>query len=242
MFGLWKKKYIVDTPPVDLHSHLIPGVDDGVQSPEEALEIIEAFSAMGYKKLITTPHIMSDFYNNREADLIEIHKDLCQKIKNAGLEIVLELGAEYYLDDTLNSRMGNPDEVFLTFGNHNYLLFETSFINEPFQLKEFIFKAKSRGYRPVLAHPERYQYLVNNRQLFHDLVDRQVLFQLNINSLNGYYSGSSKKFAEKLIAGKQVHFIGSDCHNTTHLENIRNVITTKNFRDVMALNLLNHTL
>ncbi|MEQ8244511.1 MAG: CpsB/CapC family capsule biosynthesis tyrosine phosphatase [Fulvivirga sp.] len=242
MFNIFKKKEVaIPELGVDLHSHLLPGVDDGVQSFDESLDLLKRFEAIGYKKVITSPHIMSDFYDNKESDLKRIHESLKEKIKENQINISLELAAEYYLDDQLIERLSNKEEEFLTFGN-NYLLFETSFMNEPLYLKEFIFKAKSIGINPVLAHPERYSYLQNNSVLLEDLINRQVLFQININSLSGYYSKPIKIFAQKLIDAKVVHFIGSDCHNHKHFEVLESSRKTKYFRKALELPLLNYEL
>lgn len=243
MFGLFKKKAPALTVDVttDIHSHLIPGVDDGVSSFEESISLIKKFEEAGYKKIITTPHIMHDFYNNSESHLRNIHKDLVSKLSKEQVNIQLGLAAEYYLDDHLMSRIDNKEEDFLTFGD-NYLLFETSFMNQPFQLAEFIFKAKSRGLKPVLAHPERYLYLINDDRLLNDLIDREVYFQLNINSISGYYSKQVKKFAKRLIDEKLIHFIGSDCHNEIHFENILLTRESKYYQKALELPLLNNTL
>ena len=242
MFGLFKKS----PPPADpvftdIHSHLIPGVDDGVQSMEDALTLIEAFANKGYKKLVTTPHIMSDVYSNNEAHLIRIYHDLKHRLAAKNIDIELLLAAEYYLDDQLYQRMKDGDEHLLTFGD-NYLLFETGFMNQPLYLKDFIFQAQSKGYRLVMAHPERYQYMITDTKLIEELHDRGVLFQLNINSLTGYYSKPVKKLAEQLIKNKQVHFIGSDCHNQKHFETLVAARSSKFYQKALALPLLNRTL
>ncbi len=242
MFDFLKKQA---APPrnleVDIHSHLIPGVDDGVQSFQESIDLIQKFVELGHKKIITTPHIMSDFYKNSESDLIKIYKDLVVKLKEENIAVSLELGAEYYLDEYLLERIENPEEKFLTFGK-NYMLFETSFMNEPFYLKDFIFKAKSRGINPILAHPERYSYLIGNDELIEDLVNRELLLQLNINSLAGYYSKQVKSLAEKLVDKKLISFIGSDCHNLKHFEVLQAARSTKYYRKVMELPLKNYEL
>lgn len=242
MFTFFKKNTgLIPELAVDIHSHLIPGVDDGVQTFEESIGLLRGFESIGYKKIITSPHIMNDFYNNKESDLKKIHLSLKDKIQEHQIDIELELAAEYYLDDHLVERISKKDEPFLTFGN-NYLLFETSFMNEPLYLKEFIFKAKSMGINPVLAHPERYLYLQNNSKLLEDLINREVLFQVNINSLSGYYSKPIKVFAQKLIDAKAVHFIGSDCHNHKHFEVLQASRKTKYFRKALELPLLNYNL
>lgn len=243
MFNFFKRK--TNTPPplitTDIHSHLIPGVDDGVTSFEDAITLIKKFADAGYEKIITTPHIMHDFYNNSESDLTHIYNNLVLRIKKENIEINFGLAAEYYLDDHLMSRINDKNENFLTFGD-NYILFETSFMNMPFQLSEFIFKAKSRGLKPVLAHPERYMYLMNDEKLLTELVNKEVLFQLNLNSLTGYYSKQVKKFAQKLIDEKLIHFAGSDCHNELHFNNLLSSRESKYYSKLADLPLLNYSI
>src|SRR5688500_12711333 len=143
-----------------MHSHLIPGIDDGVQTPEDSLAVILKFRDLGYKKLITTPHVMSDTYKNTTEGIRRGLKELNEFLRDKNVDITVEAAAEYYLDENLVSMLNN-NEPLLTFGK-NYLLFETNFINEPFNLKEFIFLATTKGYKLVLAHPERYMYLQSN--------------------------------------------------------------------------------
>lgn len=226
---------------VDIHSHLIPQLDDGVQSIEEAIDIILELVGMGYEKVITTPHIMSDFFNNSEEKILAGLEVVRQEIKRRDINMAIEAAAEYYLDEKLYERSDNPEEEFLTFGE-NFLLFETSFMNKPFYLNDFIFKIKSRGITPVMAHPERYAYLQSDYDLVDDLIHRGVLMQVNINSLEGYYSKEVKKLAEKLIDQRKVHFLGSDCHNKKHINVSKNAIQRKYFQKAVSLPLLNNTL
>jgi len=244
VIGLFKKKKNKTTEgqiKVDLHSHLIPQIDDGVESIEQSLEIIQELVAMGYEKVITTPHIMSDFFNNSEEKILAGLAPLKSELKSRNIPITIEAAAEYYLDEQLYSRISDPKEEFLTFGN-NFLLFETSFMNEPFYLKDFIFKIKSRGITPVLAHPERYAYLQGNYDMIDDLLNRGVLLQVNINSLNGYYSKEIKKLAERIIDDGKVHFLGSDCHNMKHLLVMKQARERKHFIKALDLPLLNNSL
>lgn len=226
---------------VDLHSHLIPQLDDGVESMEQSIEIIMEFVALGYKKVITTPHIMSDFFNNSEGKIKAGLSALQREVELKKIPIIIEAAAEYYLDEQLYARISDPNEEFLTFGT-NLLLFETSFMNEPFYLKDFIFKIKSRGITPVMAHPERYAYIQANYEMIDDLMNRGVLLQVNINSLNGYYSKEVKKLAERIIDDSKVHFLGSDCHNMKHLEVSKLAFKRKYFKKALNLPLLNNSL
>jgi protein-tyrosine phosphatase len=122
------------------------------------------------------------------------------------------------------------------------VLFETSFINEPPFLKEATFKMTIKGYKPVYAHPERYLYLIQNDNLLEEMVDRNVFFQLNLNSLTGLYSKPVQKFAEKLIDKKIVSFVGTDCHYFGHIEYLKRTTQTKYFKKLLDLDLLNNSL
>lgn len=240
MFSFFRKSNPVKSTLVDIHSHLLPGIDDGVNDIDESMDVIKAFVAMGYRKLITTPHIMSDFYANTpdiiRSKLLEVQK----RIKEEGIDIEIEAAAEYYLDEYFVNLLEEQNEL-LTFSD-NYLLFETGFMNEPAQLKEVVFVLKSNGYQPVMAHPERYLYLHNNFELIEDLVQRGVLLQINAISLVGYYSKPVKKLAEKLIDKEMISFVGSDCHNFHYANALRDAMKTKHYNKALDLDLLNYRL
>jgi protein-tyrosine phosphatase len=122
------------------------------------------------------------------------------------------------------------------------LLFETNFLNEPFNMKEFIFLATTKGYKPVLAHPERYLYLQNNLDKAKDLLDRGVLFQINISSITGFYSKIVQTTANKLIDRGWVHLLGSDCHHLQHARLVEEAQGLKYFQKALSLPLLNNSL
>lgn len=245
MLSIFKKKKTVEskTPLVvttDIHSHLLPGLDDGSKSFEESLEMIKTFKALGYKKLITTPHVMGDFYKNTPEMILEKLQELKQVLKNNFIDIEIEAAAEYYLDESLIQKL-EKEEKLLTFGD-NYLLFETSYLNKPRQLYEAVFMMQSAGYKPVLAHPERYVYLYGNFKDLEEVYERGVLLQVNLNSLNGYYSKPAQDLAEELIKKKMINFIGSDCHKTGHLHNLKKVRNKKIYEKLGSLELYNNTL
>ena len=222
----------------DIHSHLLPGLDDGVKSLEESEEVILKFMELGYTKCITTPHIMNDFYKNDPVTIGAKLGTLREHLVRKNISFSLESAAEYYLDEMLLQRI-EANEQLLTFGT-DYLLFETNFITEPFQLKDFIFKVSTQRYKPVLAHPERYHYMTLDKA--EDLRDRGVLFQLNIPSLTGYYSRSVQNMAFKLIDKGWVNFLGSDCHTPLHMKVLEEAREHRYFKKALELPLLNHTL
>ena len=239
----WLKKKNDNNPPalqVDIHSHLLPGLDDGVKTFEEALTILRHFKALGYKKVITTPHVMSDIYRNTSESILEKSKALSLMIKQENLDIELQTAAEYYLDEVLLSRVVNNTPL-LTFGDR-YLLFETNFLTEPLNLKEFIFQAATKGYRLILAHPERYIYLHKNFEKVQDLLTRGVLLQVNISSLTGYYSKQAQRMSYELIDRGWVHMLGSDCHHFPHAELLTRAHRNNHYQKALTLPLLNNSL
>lgn len=243
MFGWFKKeKKATATNALfaDIHSHLIPAIDDGSQSLDDSLALIKKFSALGYTKLVTTPHVMSDTYKNTSADILNGLDKLNAFLKENQVNVTVEAAAEYYLDEHLMNML-NHNEPLLTFGK-KYLLFETNFLNEPLQLKEFIFLASTQGYKPVLAHPERYMYLQSSMEKSEDLINRGVLFQINISSITGYYSKVVQTAANRLIDKGWVHFLGSDCHHTKHIEQVEIARRVKYFQKALTLPLLNNSL
>lgn len=230
----------IDPLQVDIHSHLLPRLDDGVQSYEESEDVILHFKKLGYRKLITTPHVMSDAYKNTTEKILARLDKLRVYLENQEIDMQIEAAAEYYLDEQVY-QMVEKNEEMLTFGK-NFLLFETNFLNEPFNMKEFIFLATTKGYKPVLAHPERYLYLQNNLEKAEDLLDRGVLFQMNISSITGFYSKIVQTTAHKLIDRGWVHLLGSDCHHLQHVRLVEEAQQLKYFQKALSLPLLNNSL
>ncbi len=225
---------------VDMHSHLIPAIDDGSKSLEESVSLVKSLKELGYKKIVTTPHIMGDFFKNSRESIMPGLKILKEKLAEENIDIAIEAAAEYYLDEWFMEKL-EKDEPLLTFGK-NYVLFETSYMNESHQLHQAIFMMRSKGYIPVLAHPERYTYLYQGFEHFQTIYEMGVLFQINLNSLAGYYSKPAKLFAEKLIDHKMVDFAGTDCHGERHLDALRKVKNTPYYNKLRTLPLLNNSL
>lgn len=221
-----------------MHSHLLAALDDGVKTHEEAIDLIQHFYKLGYRKLITTPHIMSDYYRNEPGVIKNKLTELIERVNNENIPVTLEAAAEYYLDEELMKKV-EAKEPLLTFGN-SYLLFETNFLNEPYQLNDFIFKIITQGYRPILAHPERYSFMTLEKA--EELRSRGVLFQINIPSIIGYYSKPIQRLAIKLIEKGWVDLLGSDCHNAHYMQVLEAAIQDKNFKKAVDLPLLNNSL
>lgn len=224
----------------DVHSHFIPGIDDGAQTMDDSLQLLTEMQGLGYKKVITTPHIMSDSYRNTPEIILGGLAKVREAAKAAGLTIPIEAAAEYYLDFDFERKL--KEEKLLTFGN-NYVLFELSFMNPPDNMNNVIFQLQTNGYKPVLAHPERYNYWHREFNKYEELHEKGVLLQLNINSLTGHYSPATKKVAEQMIEKGIVSLVGTDCHHMGHVELIKKVRGEKALRKLIESGkLLNTTL
>lgn len=210
---------------VDLHSHLIPGVDDGVKTTEEALSILKTLEDRGIRAVITTPHIYEEVYPNEEAVLREKFALLADRVKSEGIRVSMALGAEYYCDEHFLRKI-KADQELLSFGN-GYVLIETSFYNKPLIFEEIIFELKSRSYQPILAHPERYQYLEDGISWLETIQQNGVLLQVNWPSLIGVYGKTPKKVAQGLIKKGMVSFMGSDLHRSSQLEGLKKAMAAK---------------
>ncbi|MRS60837.1 histidinol-phosphatase [Larkinella terrae] len=225
---------------VDIHSHLIPGIDDGVPDLETALTCLRAFEEMGYKKVITTPHILRDYYPNSSDTIRRGLDELREAIAGTDLKIEVEAAAEYLIDDHFVNLLQAKD--LLSFGANNYLLVELSFANAPLNLDEIVFQIQTKGYQPILAHPERYSYLKDQSERFRKLRVQGCLFQLNLLSLVGQYGGRVQQQAKQLLDDSMVDFVGSDLHRPRDAEKLAQFLQTKEFASLSSHTFLNSSL
>ncbi|MBC7485765.1 MAG: capsular biosynthesis protein [Cytophagaceae bacterium] len=240
---LFNKKEEVFVPglKVDMHSHLLPGIDDGVEDLEQSLETIKALIALGYETLITTPHVMGGVYNNDAALLLKKRDEVRAYAAGKGIKINLEASAEYFLDEVFMDMLKNDKSKLLPFSG-NHILIETSFMYPSPYLDEAIFLLQASGFKPILAHPERYIYLHEDWDRYCELHDKGLLFQLNLSSLTGYYSPMVRKIARKLIDAGRVNFVGTDCHGARHIPVLQKAIKDEYYKKAIALPLLNNSL
>ncbi|SFV60053.1 Capsular polysaccharide synthesis enzyme Cap8C; Manganese-dependent protein-tyrosine phosphatase [hydrothermal vent metagenome] len=218
---------------VDMHSHLIPGIDDGAKDIDESLLLLKGLSDAGYEKVITTPHIMLDSYRNGRDNIMEGLQKLQEAALKRGIDIIIEAGAEYYLDDgfEVHLKRGN----LLTLGD-NYILFETSYVAKPLQFEEMVFAISSAGYQPVLAHPERYRYIQNNANEYKRMQELGIIFQVNINSLGGHYGKDAQKKALFLSKEGMIGFLGSDIHHYRQIETLIALQKSKTYQNIFRYN------
>lgn len=208
---------------LDMHSHLIPGVDDGAKDVEDSIQLIKGLSELGFRELITTPHTLQDIHPNTRESLQHGHSLLDGQLPTG---ISLTLSSEYYLDEQFQDRL-TANAVMPFKGNR--LLVEFSQIVKPFDLEEVLFDLAIRGYQVVLAHPERYLFFHKQFNYYTRLKEMGVELQVNALSLTEHYGKGIKQIAEKLIEKNMINFIGTDIHHIRHLEILSRVPITKHF-------------
>lgn len=246
MFGKLFKKKKLDEPVslkglgTDMHSHLIPGIDDGSPDMTTSISLIREMKALGYTKLITTPHISSDIFKNTPEIIQSGLAEVRNKLREEDIDIEIEATAEYLLDDGFETLLENNE--LQTFGN-NFVLVELPYFHVPPNLYELTFEMQIKGYRIMLAHPERYLYWYNDINKFEELKNRGIYFQLNMISLTGHYSPEVKKMAEKMIDAEMIDFLGSDLHNFNYLQILKNTRWEPYLlKAISSGKILNHTL
>lgn len=211
----WLKKSAHQDLKVDIHSHLIPGIDDGVKKLENSIDIIRRLKSLGYQKAVTTPHIHPSFPNTPD----KIKGGLAQvqeEIERENLSFSLEAAAEYFVDDSFMSTVENGREI-LSFGD-KYVLVESSFLNKPMFFEACLFELMSKGYKPILAHPERYKFLEGKIDWLLELKQMGVLFQVTVSSFVGYYGTTPRKIAKELFRKDMIDFLGSDLHRLDQVD------------------------
>ncbi|MGQ2982055.1 tyrosine-protein phosphatase [Flavobacterium sp.] len=209
---------------VDIHSHLLPGIDDGATDEENSLHLIQSLRDYGFSQFITTPHIISGVWNNTREGIINkqnVTKDL---LTRQGINDPFKAAAEYMMDDSFYNLIRSEELLTL---KDNYVLVEMSYINPPMQLYEILFDLQIAGYKPVLAHPERYNFFHHKFDEYQKLKKAGCLFQINLLSVTGYYGKPVLDISRKLLDANMIDFTGSDTHHQRHIDAFKNPLKIK---------------
>ncbi|EIA07094.1 tyrosine-protein phosphatase [Flavobacterium frigoris] len=218
MFTIFKSKLILkDLIPeghIDIHSHLLPGIDDGARTFEDSLRLTQALQGFGVTQIITTPHIIQHVWDNTHQQIIANKNNTVADLQKNNIHLPFQAAAEYLMDDQFVQLFQSNDLLTL---KDNYVLVEMSYINAPIQLYSILFDLQLAGYIPVLAHPERYLFYHNNFNEYLKLKKAGCLFQLNLLAVVGYYGEGIAKIAEQLLAKGMYTYVGSDVHHEKHI-------------------------
>lgn len=210
---------------VDIHSHILPGIDDGAKKISDSKFLLESMINFGFSKVIATPHTMSGVWDNTSATINEATIKVQNKIPDLANQVSLQCASEYFLDENL-MQLANQEKLLTL--KDNFILVEISYLNPPIQLYEFLFELQLKGYQLVLAHPERYTFYHYNKKEYAKLKKAGCLFQLNLLSTVGYYGKHTADIADYLLKENLYNFVGSDIHNENHIASFQNKIVIKN--------------
>jgi len=224
----------------DLHSHVLPGLDDGSPSLGESVKMLKAMEEMGFRKIITTPHVISDLYPNTRDMILGQLYHLREVIVQEGIQIAVEATGEYHMDFEFLGKVQSGEVI--PFGNKNFLLIELPFQKPSFSVEEILYQTQLAGYEVIIAHPERYPWLMGKMKLYEGFKDRGMYFQLNLNSLTGQYGFPAKIAANQLVDAGMVEFTGTDAHFTGHLQEVLKVLQNKHFIKLVQSNTLLNSL
>lgn len=221
MFNIFKKKPVAPQTPIllpfqtDIHSHILAGIDDGSPDIETSLQLVKGIYDLGIRKTVATPHVIADMYRNTPEIINGALEKLKAATKEAGIDIEISAAAEYMLDDYFIKML--KDEEPLLCIHKNIVLTEQSYAAGSNNLNEIAFEIMKKGYRPIMAHPERYYYYHDNFEQYGHLKDMGFLLQVNILSLAGYYGKQTAKAARYIFDNDLADLVGTDMHHTRHL-------------------------
>lgn len=209
----------------DIHSHIVPGVDDGSASIEQSMEMIGQLVAMGYKQAVFTPHVHSDIYPNSAHTLLDPFHKLRDAVSGRWPDFHVHLAAEYFLDDHFEYCINADDLLWFPGVDENgrevkCVLFEFGFHEPPLNHEHVLFELQMAGYTGVLAHAERYPYWHQSPQEIQSLSDRGIWITVNAASLAGAYGPEMYRVAKRLIENNTARMICSDAHGMRHMESL----------------------
>ena len=220
---------------VDIHSHILPGLDDGAKTMAQSKELIQGMQSIGFSEFIATPHTMTSVWDNTTEGIQAVKHSLNQEF---GTEAYLRCASEYLLDTSFLDRLQKDDLLCL---KDKMVLVELSYLQPPMNLFEILFELQLKGYVPILAHPERYTYYFSDVKNFERLKKVGCMFQLNLLSAVGHYGPESLKITDDLLNAGLIDFVGSDVHHKGHLELFEKKVRIKKVKALekaMAANIL----
>ena len=233
MLSLFKSKprlsELIPNGYVDIHSHVLPGIDDGAQNMENSKFLLEAMIGFGFSKVITTPHTMKNVWDNTTSSIKNAQQIVESELSELSNQLNLQSASEYFLDENLMQLA--QQEKLLTLKD-NYILVEMSYLNAPIQLYDFLFELQLKGYQLILAHPERYTFFHSKKKEYNKLKKAGCLFQMNLLATVGYYGKEVAETADYLLKENLYDFVGSDIHHKNHVAAFQNKLVIKNHKQM----------
>ena len=215
-------KELIPNGFVDIHSHILPGIDDGAKDVNESVELISEMKKLGFSKIIGTPHSYPGLYDNTNESIENSFKQINKEEYVDGIKI--SYASEYLIDNSLIKKAQKKSLLCL---KDNLVLLETSFMGATIDIFDIIFELRLNNYKPVIAHPERYLYASDNLRFFYKLKKNDCLFQINLLSCNAHYGYEVVSLADKLLKRGWIDYVGSDIHSTKHIDKFKDKVVCK---------------
>ncbi|MBL0358813.1 MAG: histidinol phosphatase [Chitinophagaceae bacterium] len=239
MFSFFKKRSSSSGPgpavlPIhtDIHSHILPGIDDGSPDVETSIQLVKGLYDLGIRKTVATPHIIADMFRNTPATINAALDKLKEAIAAEGIGIEISAAAEYMLDDYF-LKLLRTEHQLLTIKD-NIVLTEQSYATPTGNLNDIAFELVTAGYKPIMAHPERYAFYHGKYDEFLRLKDMGFMLQVNLLSLTGYYGKGVAKAAKYIFKNELADFVGTDLHHDRHLSMLQHPTSLKLFNDYLG--------
>lgn len=240
MLSLFKSKpklyELIPSGYVDIHSHVLPRIDDGAQTYNDTQFLLESMHNLGFNTVITTPHTIKNVWDNNVETITNAFNQVALELPDWKKKLQLRFASEYFLDENLILLAQQTELLPL---KNKTILIELSYLNPPIALYEYLFELQLKGYQLVLAHPERYNYFHSNKKEFAKLKKAGCLFQLNLLATVGYYGKNVAETADYLLKENLYDFVGSDIHHKNHVAAFQNKVMIKNYQileETMAKN------
>jgi tyrosine-protein phosphatase YwqE len=233
MVSFFRKRYLVDLFEefVDIHNHILPGIDDGAQTVEDSIALIKGFGEFGVSNFIATPHIMHNYYSNTPESIADSLALLNNELRKNDLkDVTISASAEHMIDSNFETILDRGE--IMPMRNEN-LLVEMSYLQRPINFDEAIRAVANNRFFPILAHPERYNFLHNNLRKYTEYKQQGILFQLNALSLGDFYGKEVSKITFKLIEEGLIDFIASDVHNLDQLNALKSLTVSKKTKEFL---------
>ncbi len=228
MFSIFKSKPklsdLIPEGTIDIHSHLLPGIDDGATDISNTINLLEGIRKIGFTKCIATPHTLPEIWENTSDGIMETFHTTKNNLEEPLQTMLHHAASEYMINEAFLDRLNS--EPLLTIKD-NIVLIEMSYMNPPLALKEIIFEIQIKGYQPLLAHPERYLFYHQNTKMYTTLKELDVKFQMNLLSSVGYYGSKVAIAADFLLKENYIDFVGTDVHHMKHIVAFENKIIVK---------------
>ena len=228
-----RKKYLIDLLEgfVDMHNHILPGIDDGAKTVDDSIQLIKGFSEFGVTNFIATPHIMHNYYDNTQETIQNSLSVLKEELLKNGLnDVDITAAAEHMIDSNFETILEEKQVMPM---QKDHLLIEMSYLQRPINFDESIIAIAHNRFFPILAHPERYNFLHGRTRKYSEFKQQGIYFQLNMLSLSEFYNKEVQKIAFKLLEDGMIDFIGSDVHNLEQLNSLKKLTINKKTKELL---------